>query len=88
VASMEVFPMASSALQVLVPTMSPTLHEALPMASTVSSVPGPAEGEDPTTSTSRNLHLEVAAASEVAQLLEILLMAPQVLGLSENHVIG
>jgi hypothetical protein len=56
------------------------------MMAAVASVLRPTEGELPTTSS--NLHLEAMTTLEVARLLEILSTAPQVLGLSENCVIG
>jgi hypothetical protein len=63
-----------------VPTVTPALQEMTSMAS----VPGPAEGALPATSS--NLHMEVMAMLEVARLLEILSTTPHVLGLAENPV--
>jgi hypothetical protein len=78
--------MALPTPQVVVPMTTPALQEVLPTMVAVASVLRPAEGELPTTSS--NLHLEVMTTLEVAQLLEILSTAPQVLGLSENRVTG
>jgi hypothetical protein len=56
------------------------------MVAAMASVSGLVEGELPTVSS--NLHLEAAATLEVARLLEILSMEPQMLVLHENPIKG
>jgi hypothetical protein len=64
VVSMETFHTTLSALQVAVPMATPALQEVLSTVVVAASVPRPAEGKLPTTSS--NLHLEVMSTLEIA----------------------